>query len=133
MFRGLAELLGDTAPEPCPVLGSPERWVWEPFFETYFSDFIEGTEFGVDEAREIAIDGVIPSERPADAHDVTATYRIVSDPPVSRAVAPASGADLPNEIRPACSRQAGPRATRRAALFQPGPLSPTSRAGPAGR
>jgi hypothetical protein len=98
MFRGLAELLGDTAPEPRPVLGSPQRWTWEPFFEAYFSNFIEGTEFGVEEAREIAIDGVIPSERPADAHDVAATYRIVSDR-VSRAVAPASADELLDELR----------------------------------
>jgi Fic/DOC family len=98
MFRGLAELLGDTAPEPRPALGSPQRWTWEPFFEAYFSNFIEGTEFGVEEAREIAIDGVIPSERPADAHDVVATYRIVSDP-VSRAVAPASADELLDELR----------------------------------
>ena len=81
-----------------PALGSPQRWTWEPFFEAYFSNFIEGTEFGVEEAREIAIDGVIPSERPADAHDVVATYRIVSDP-VSRAVAPASADELLDELR----------------------------------
>jgi hypothetical protein len=98
MFRGLAELLGDTAPEPRPALGLPERWAWEPFFEAYFSNFIEGTEFGVDEAREIAIDGVIPDERPADAHDVAATYRIVSDP-ASRAFAPASADQLLEQLR----------------------------------
>jgi hypothetical protein len=98
MFRGLAELLGDTAPEPRPALGPPERWTWEPFFEAYYSNIIEGTEFGVDEAREIAIDGVIPSERPADAHDVAATYRIVSDP-ASRALAPASADALVDQLR----------------------------------
>lgn len=90
MFRSLAELLDDTAPEPRPALGPPERWMWEPFFEAYFSNFIEGTEFGVEEARDIAIDGVIPAERPADAHDVAATYRIVSKP-ATGALAPASG------------------------------------------
>jgi hypothetical protein len=98
MFRALAELLGDTAPEPRPALGPPERWTWEPFFEAYFSNFIEGTEFGVYEAREIAIDGVIPPERPADAHDVAATYRIVSDP-ASRALAPASADELLDQLR----------------------------------
>ncbi|MBO6826479.1 MAG: Fic family protein [Sneathiella sp.] len=49
------------------------------FFEAYFSNFIEGTEFSVDEAREIVFDGVIPQERPDDAHDVLGTFRIVSD------------------------------------------------------
>ncbi len=98
MFRSLAELLGETAPEPRPALGPPERWTWEPFFEAYFSNFIEGTEFGVDEARHIAIDGVIPAERPADAHDVSATYRIVSDP-AFRALAPANADELLDDLR----------------------------------
>ena len=33
-----------------------------PFFEAYFSNFIEGTEFTVDEAREIVEEGHIPQE-----------------------------------------------------------------------
>ena len=49
------------------------------FFEAYFSNFIEGTEFPVAEAREIVFDGVIPEDRPADAHDVLGTFRVVSD------------------------------------------------------
>jgi len=49
------------------------------FFEAYFSNFIEGTEFTVEEAEEIVFQGVIPQERPDDAHDVLGTYRIVSD------------------------------------------------------
>jgi len=49
------------------------------FFEAYFSNFIEGTEFTVEEAEEIVFQGVIPQERPDDAHDVIGTYRIVSD------------------------------------------------------
>lgn len=50
-----------------------------PFFEAYFSNFIEGTEFGVEEAASIIFDGKIPKDRPADAHDIISTYRIVSD------------------------------------------------------
>ena len=49
------------------------------FYEAYFSNFIEGTEFSVDEAKEIVFDGVIPAERPEDAHDILGTFRIVSD------------------------------------------------------
>ena len=49
------------------------------FFEAYFSNFIEGTEFSVDEAREIVFEGLIPTERPADAHDVLGTFRLISD------------------------------------------------------
>jgi len=49
------------------------------FYEAYFSNFIEGNEFSVDEAKEIIFEGVIPAERPEDAHDVLGTFRIVSD------------------------------------------------------
>lgn len=49
------------------------------FFESYFSNYIEGTEFTVEEAEKIIFQGVIPTERPQDAHDILGTYRIVSD------------------------------------------------------
>ena len=49
------------------------------FFEAYFSNFIEGTEFEVSEAADIVFKGVIPRNRPEDAHDVLGTWRIVSD------------------------------------------------------
>ncbi len=49
-----------------------------PFFEAYFSNFIEGTEFEVSEAAEIVFEGRIPEQRPADAHDILGTYRVVS-------------------------------------------------------
>ena len=39
-------------------------------FESYFSNFIEGTEFEVGEAYDIIYEGVIPRERPDDAHDI---------------------------------------------------------------
>jgi len=50
------------------------------FFEAYFSNFIEGTEFDVGEAADIVFRNVIPRDRPEDAHDVLGTWRIVSDP-----------------------------------------------------
>lgn len=50
------------------------------FFEAYFSNFIEGTEFEVDEAKDIIFNGAIPEERPADAHDILGTFAVVSDP-----------------------------------------------------
>jgi Fic family protein len=50
-----------------------------PFFEAYFSNFIEGTEFAVDEAVQIIFEGKIPKERPADAHDIIGTYKVASD------------------------------------------------------
>jgi len=49
------------------------------FFEAYFSNYIEGTEFGVEEAVDIVFNGYTPEDRPQDAHDILGTYRIVSD------------------------------------------------------
>lgn len=50
-----------------------------PFFEAYFSNFIEGTVFAVDEAEDIVFHGHIPEARPADAHDVLGTWKVTSD------------------------------------------------------
>jgi hypothetical protein len=50
------------------------------FFEAYFSNFIEGTKFTVDEAADIVFQNQIPRARPEDAHDVAGTWRVVSDP-----------------------------------------------------
>ncbi len=49
------------------------------FYEAYFSNFIEGTEFAVSEAEEIVFGGKVPQDRPADAHDVLGTYQIVAN------------------------------------------------------
>jgi hypothetical protein len=49
------------------------------FFDAYFSNYIEGTTFDVEEAEAIVFQGRIPDRRPADAHDVLGTYRFVGD------------------------------------------------------
>ncbi len=49
------------------------------FFEAYFSNYIEGTTFEVEEAEEIIFDKKIPVERPKDAHDILGTFNIVAD------------------------------------------------------
>ena len=48
------------------------------FFDAYFSNYIEGTEFPVDQAIGIVFRNEIPANRPADAHDVLGTYRLVA-------------------------------------------------------
>lgn len=80
-IEALARFLADLAPDPMPDSPSmaPRRQLL-PFYEAYFSNYIEGTEFTFDEAAGIVFDGQIPSQRPQDAHDVFSTYRLVSDP-----------------------------------------------------
>jgi len=80
MMEGLVEVLSARAPRPVSMTGDPASWAWLPFFEAYFSNFIEGTEFGVEEARRIAVDGDLAADRPADAHDIASTYRLAVDP-----------------------------------------------------
>jgi len=50
------------------------------FFDAYFSNWIEGTEFELDEAWTIVTQGAIPESRPADGHDILGTFSLVSDP-----------------------------------------------------
>ena len=76
LFQTLYEALAST--------NTPDRFIHRagaslPFFEAYFSNFIEGTEFRVEEAKAIIFDGKIPKNRPADAHDILGTYQITSD------------------------------------------------------
>jgi hypothetical protein len=53
---------------------TPERLTAGAFMEAYFSNFIEGTEFSINEAVDIVFGGKIPAARPADGHDVLGTY-----------------------------------------------------------
>ena len=50
------------------------------FFDAYFSNYIEGTDFPVDQAIRIVFEGEIPASRPADAQDVLGTYRLAASP-----------------------------------------------------
>lgn len=80
LFETLFAALRETVPvgRPAPERTGPASAALA-FFEAYFSNFIEGTEFSVEEAEEIVFGGIIPRERPDDAHDILGTYRIVSD------------------------------------------------------
>lgn len=79
-FLKLFETLQATAPvQRTSLATSPESKANLSFFEAYFSNFIEGTVFEVDEAVDIVFKGYIPGDRSEDAHDVLGTFRIVSD------------------------------------------------------
>ena len=75
--RDLARLAPRSVPEWLPAPTSPGEL---PFYESYFSNYIEGTEFTIDEARHIVETQQPPAARPADGHDILGTYRCVSDP-----------------------------------------------------
>jgi hypothetical protein len=85
-FTELAEALAagalDPDPPHLPVL-VPAMLREQPFFEAYLSNFIEGTEFTIEEAVHIVYDGDLPATRPADAHDITSTYQLITDPEAS--------------------------------------------------
>jgi fido (protein-threonine AMPylation protein) len=49
------------------------------FFESYFSNYIEGTEFTVEEAKQIIATAAPLPARDEDSHDVLGTYQIVSN------------------------------------------------------
>jgi hypothetical protein len=50
------------------------------FLESYFSNFIEGTEFDVQDARGFVLDGKPIAERPKDSHDIIGVFRQALSP-----------------------------------------------------
>lgn len=79
-FRGLVSELEAVAPSPMPALPvDRDRRGLLPFYEAYFSNYIEGTEFTLDEAAAIVFTGELPAARPADAHDILGTYQVVAN------------------------------------------------------
>lgn len=68
------------------------------FFEGYFSNYIEGTEFTVDEARQIITTAAPLPARDEDSHDVLGTYQVVSNRS-EMSIQPASPEDLLKLLR----------------------------------
>ncbi|MCQ2285313.1 MAG: Fic family protein [Bacteroidales bacterium] len=56
-----------------------EDYLSVAFFESYFSNYIEGTEFEVEEARQIVQTGLPIPKRNEDSHDILGTYQVVSN------------------------------------------------------
>jgi len=55
---------------------NPEQKRHLAFFEAYFSNFIEGIEFTVEEARDI-VEGKLPGARPEEARDIVGSWQII--------------------------------------------------------
>jgi hypothetical protein len=93
-FHALRAALDAMAPDIVPDLPADVgRRRLFPFYEAYFSNFIEGTEFTVDEAAAIVLEGKPIEERPEDSHDILGTYQLVADP-AEMAITPSSYEEL---------------------------------------
>lgn len=68
------------------------------FFDAYFSNYIEGTRFEVDEARAIAFEGKIPEKRP-DGHDVLGIFKTLMGIAGSRPEPWKSAEDMAEDLK----------------------------------
>lgn len=91
------------------------------FWEAYFSNFIEGTKFSVEEARVIVYDQIAAQElqqkRPEDAHDVQETYRLIIDPNISAEI-PSNADQLIELVKRRHARMMASRATSEPGVFK---------------
>jgi len=78
-FDLLAQALHRSLPQNHPADPNDPRWSCLPFFEAYFSNYIEGTEFELDEATDLVYEGKVPHGRTQDGRDLTGTYQVVND------------------------------------------------------
>jgi len=74
------ELRGRSLPAISDAFDEPDHVRNKAFFEAYFSNYIEGTRFEIEEAEQIVFDHKVPDKRPKDAHDILGTFHLVSDP-----------------------------------------------------
>jgi len=63
------------------------------FFEAYFSNYIEGTKFVVEDAKKIVDTGTVINKRIKDSHDILCTFQIVSNS-YEMNITPATANDL---------------------------------------
>jgi hypothetical protein len=78
-FEALFASLRNAVPIDRPDrAAAPRHFYNAAFYDAYFSNYIEGSDFPVDQAIRIVFEHEMPATRPADAHDVIGTYRLVS-------------------------------------------------------
>ncbi len=78
LFTGLATRLATETFVTVSDRPAQERRL-HAFWEAYFSNYIEGTIFTIQEAREIVFDRKLPEARPKDAHDILSTFHLATD------------------------------------------------------
>jgi len=77
---------------------APDTFRRLAFYESYFSNYIEGTRFEVEEAEQIVFSGIEIANRSGDSHDVLGTYKICSDRR-EMSIIPKSGEELIKILR----------------------------------
>lgn len=81
LFEKLAVALRSTPlRQPADVATTPQARTHFAFLESYFSNFIEGTEFEVEEARAFVLEGKPIEDRPKDSHDILGVFRQAVNP-----------------------------------------------------
>ncbi len=117
-LRLFETLRAELASVPAPARPAPPDPLRQlAFYEAYFSNWIEGTEFEVGEALEIVFDGQVPADRPEDAHDVIGTFQAITDPAI-RAKPPTDASDLESFLRRAHQLVMGGRPSVRPGEFK---------------
>ncbi len=77
LFQQLVAALREASfPDRPEKTRNPAAYKLIAFFESYFSNYIEGTTFMVEEAKEILLEGRIITNRSGDSHDILGTYQI---------------------------------------------------------
>ena len=75
MERLAAQLRASPMRQPASTARTERGRTHFAFLESYFSNFIEGTEFEVSEARGFVLDGRPITQRPKDSHDILGVFR----------------------------------------------------------
>ncbi|CAB0151239.1 hypothetical protein PSI9734_01652 [Pseudidiomarina piscicola] len=79
LFEGLATYLKRCEFIEHPYVYNASNWRNLSFYESYFSNYIEGTEFEIEEAEKIVFEKVTINDRLQDSHDVLSVFNVVSD------------------------------------------------------
>lgn len=86
-----------------PVPDLPDSAAQDParthaaFLESYFSNFVEGTRFSIEEAEAIALHNQIVPNRPKDSHDILGVFQLILHPHYRSS--PPAAADILDALR----------------------------------
>lgn len=80
LFEILYDMLKDYSFQTYPNLNQTEEsFRLFSFFESYFSNYIEGIKFTIEEAKQIVDTGIPIPKRIDDSHDILGTFKILSN------------------------------------------------------